>query len=144
MMKIQRKPMTRLEVLVLIAIFALTALGGRGGSRFLQQVHWPLPPRPQLDGLPIQNVVAVFECAHGKSRLASGLAAASTRVGSRPLMSSITPGTPTPHCNRSPERWKQAGFKAISRLDPPLQTARDAGDSINTVNYSDLTGHVPS
>jgi FG-GAP-like repeat/ASPIC and UnbV len=130
-MKTQRQPLTRLEVLVLIAIFALTVLVIVGildlYSRYFGHTgtSTDLRLRSASRSLsPARSAPATFEPRVGVDTSGFG-----------PLVSSLEPWKPDASLQTIAERWKGAGLKAISKVDEPLRAARSAGDSMKTVNF---------
>ncbi len=137
-MKTHRTAMTRIEVMVVIAIVVLAIVltagitnlyikfTGRSGAtrgRAIPQSrpaaiswHWAdlsnLPTDPALGFRPRRRIDT------------SGFA---------PLVSSIPPWKPGASLETIAESWRQPGLKALAQLEAPLQTAKSAGDSMRTV-----------
>jgi ASPIC and UnbV/FG-GAP-like repeat len=137
-MKAQRKALTRLEFLVIIAIFALTALVIVG----ILDLYIRYSGNSTRD----RSSTNLQVTASSRTPIAPGGASASYRPrvpldtsGFGPLLSSLEPWDPRASLQTIAETWKDAGFKAISKLDVPLRAARDAGDSVKIVNYLILT-----
>jgi ASPIC and UnbV/FG-GAP-like repeat len=137
-MKAQRKALTRLEFLVIIAIFALTALVIVGILDLYSRYSGNSTRDRSSTNLQVN--------ASSRTPIAPGGAAASYQPrfpvdtsGFGPLVTSLEPWDPRASLQTIAETWKEAGFKAISKLDVPLRAARDAGDSVKIVNYLILT-----
>jgi ASPIC and UnbV/FG-GAP-like repeat len=134
-MKAQRKPMTRLEILVLIAILAVTALLIVGILDLYSRYAGHASPDRNSTGLSLSSTSRSSNAdtsPTGNFRPRTGGVDTS---GFGPLVSSITPWDPNSSLEAIAESWKQAGFRAISRLEPHLQTARNVGDSANAINF---------
>ncbi len=128
------KPLSRLEVLLLIAIIALSVLlivgvldlysryfgpaaGGRNSSdlQLRSSSRSSTTPANRLPGFQPRGVVDT-----------SGYA---------PLVSSLDRWDPNASLQTIAENWKQPGLKAIAKIDPLLQAARNAGDPAAILNY---------
>jgi FG-GAP-like repeat/ASPIC and UnbV len=128
-MKTQRKPMTRLEVLVLIAIIALTLVVIVGVldlySRYSGHAATALQSRTSS------------RSSTGAGEMLVGFRPRNAMVdtsGFGPIATAIERWDPNASLQTIAETWKQVGYKAISKLEAPLQAARNAGDSMNTFN----------
>ena len=128
-----RTPLTRLEVLILIAIFALTAVVIVGVldlySRYSgHAVAGRASASPRLATSSRSSTDASGRLKSFRSR---------THVmdssGYGPLVASLERWDPKASLQAIAETWKEAGSKAIAKLDAPLQAARNAGDWPNVV-----------
>jgi hypothetical protein len=128
-MKTQRQPMTRLEVLVLIAIFAVAALVIVGILDLYSRYAGDSKQGRTSTGLQLRSSARPSRPAG--ALLASfrprSLVAVDTS-GYGPLVSSIRRWDPSDSLQTIAESWKQAGFKEVSKLDASLQTARNVGN----------------
>jgi hypothetical protein len=135
-MKTQRKPMTRLEVLVMIAIFALTALVIVGVLELYSR-YFDHSTRERTSTDQRLSTLSRSSTPGGVSGSFRARVGVDTS-GFGPLMESLDRWDPNASLQTIAEIWKQAGFKAISKLDAPLQAARNAGDSAKIVHFLGL------
>jgi hypothetical protein len=129
-MKTQGKPLTRLEVLVLIMILILTVLVIVGILDLYNRYFGP--PETSRD-LPLRSSSTSLAPAGGVLVSFQPRTVLDTS-GLVPLVSSLDRWDPRASLQTIAEIWKHAGSKAISKPDAPLQVARSAGDSASTVN----------
>jgi FG-GAP-like repeat/ASPIC and UnbV len=128
--------MTRLEVLVLIVILMLAVqvmvgvldlysryFGLANQDRNSTNLQLRSSSRPSPSTTPGANL-KVFQ--------PRGFVDTS---GYGPLVSSLDRWDPNASLQTIAEIWKQPGFKAISKIEQPLQSARNAGDSLKILNY---------
>jgi hypothetical protein len=133
-MKTERKPLTRLEFLVLIAIVAIIALLIVG----ILDLYNRYAGRPSRDsdstGLQLSST---SQPSNAVGALPVGFRPRTVvdTSGYGPLVASIKPWDPNASLQEIAESWKHAGFAAISRLQPHLQTARNAADYSNAISF---------
>ena len=131
-MKPQRTPMTRLELLLLIAIVVVSASLVVG----ILDLYVRFTDRPRGDGKSIGLRLSSTSrptFAHGGPDFQPHLFVDSS--GFTSLVSTIEPWEPTASLPRIAEIWKQAPSKAISGLAPLLQIALDQEDWLSASNY---------
>jgi tetratricopeptide (TPR) repeat protein len=130
-MNTRRKPLTRLEVLILIAIVALTASVIVGAlDLYSRYFDHPTGGRPST-GQRLATSSRSSTDAGGISTSFRPRSAGIDSSGYSPLVSSLKGWGQRASLREIAETWKQAGPKAIAKLDAPLQAARAAGDSPN-------------
>jgi hypothetical protein len=122
--------MARREVLLLIALLALTIL----------VIVGILDLYSRYSGYTRSSTELQSRSSSRSSDTAGGLSGSFrprtvlSTSGFVPLMASMEGWDPNASLQTIAETWKDAGSKAISKLDGPLQAARNAADSLRTVN----------
>ena len=133
-MKTQRTPLTRLELLLLIAIVVVTASLVVG----ILDLYVRFTGRPNGDG----KSIGLRLSSDSRPSIPGGEAtgdfqprlAVLDSSGFTTLASSIEQWEPTASLQRVAEIWKQAPSRAISKLAPLLQIALDEQDWLNASN----------
>jgi FG-GAP-like repeat/ASPIC and UnbV len=122
-MKSPRKPVSRPEVLVLVAIFALTALVGVGALGLYRRYYGDSAHERTAE-----TVRSRTPTAAGNLSGSFGPRIMIDSSGFAPLLAAVERWGPNASLQSIAEKWKQPGFKAISKMDAPLQVARGSGD----------------
>jgi hypothetical protein len=137
-MKTHRTAMTRIEVMVVIAIVVL-AIVLTAGITNLYIKFTGRTGATRVRAIPQSRPAAISWNWAGLSNLPTDPALGfrpRQRIdtsGFAPLVSSIPPWKPGASLESIAESWRQPGLKALAQLEAPLQTARSAGDSMRTV-----------
>ncbi len=139
MLKTRRNGMTRAEVLVVIAIVAMTIVLTIGlHDLYLKYVGRSAQDRGSIDP-PRRSSVRFPGSSAGSSptlKRPGGFwpCAPFDTSGYSPMVASIRPWSPDASLESIAEFWKQPGLKVIAELNRLLQEARNDGDAKKAVN----------
>ena len=121
-----RQPLTRLEVLAVIAIVILAALLAVGIFD-LYDKHFGHSTGARMSGeVRLRSSSSRSSTAR---KLLTGFRARTLldTSGFGPMVSTIEPWEPTDPLHKIAENWKQPGLRALAKLEPSLQSARESG-----------------
>ena len=127
MIKTQKQPITRLEILVLIAIVMLTGLVIMVGLDLYSR-YFSHSIRDRTSRARRLTTASRYITAAGALPVSFRPRTMVDTSGYGPLVASLEQWDASASLPTIAQTWKHAAIKEIARLDAPLQDARDSGD----------------